>query len=73
VQNILLATLLTVGADAHGEFPNDIALSPDEKNLHLNAWFKKMLRYDMRPNGTIGNARVFFETPPGSLPALAAA
>jgi len=44
-----------------GGFPNGIALSPDERYLYLNAGFKKMMRYELRADGTLGRGIVFFE------------
>ena len=44
-----------------GGFPNGIALSPDEKYLYLTAGFKKMMRYELKPDGTAGESKVFFE------------
>ena len=58
-----VVTLLLTG-EALGGFPNGVTLSPDEKHLYLNAGFKKMMRYDVAPDGTISNGLVFFEAPP---------
>src|SRR6185437_5311554 len=44
-----------------GGFPNGIALSPDERYLYLNAGFKKMMRYPLHRDGTLGRGTVFFE------------
>jgi len=48
-----------------GGFPNGIALSPDERYLYLNAGFKKMMRYPLHRDGTLGRGTVFFEGGPG--------
>jgi len=52
--------------------PNGLALSPDEKYLYLvdSRESRKIYRFDVRPDGTIANGRVFFdmsseETPGG--------
>jgi gluconolactonase len=42
-------------------FPNGITLSPDEKYLYLTSSFKKMMRYELKPDGTLGAGKVFFE------------
>jgi gluconolactonase len=48
-----------------GGFPNGIALSPNGHYLYLNAGFKKMMRYPLRRDGTLGRGIVFFEGGPG--------
>jgi sugar lactone lactonase YvrE/pimeloyl-ACP methyl ester carboxylesterase len=55
-QLALLTTELT--------FPNGIAFSPDEKTLYVaNSDPQRAIwmAYDVRPDGTIGNGRVFFD------------
>jgi len=45
-------------------YPNGLAFSPDEKTLYIaNSDPKKAIwmAYDVRPDGTIGNGRVFFD------------
>jgi gluconolactonase len=54
------ATLL-VDDKTLGGFPNGIALSPDEKYLYLSSSFTKMMRYEVKPDGTLGAGKVFFE------------
>jgi gluconolactonase len=54
------AKLLIKDADLGG-FTNGIALSPDEKYLYLSSGFKKMMRYELRPDDTLGAGTVFFE------------
>jgi gluconolactonase len=58
------ATIAIKDSDLGG-FPNGIALSPDERYLYLNAGFKKMMRYDTHPDGTLTNATTLFEGGPG--------
>ena len=44
--------------------PNGIAFSPDEKSLYVGNWDEKrkvVMRYDLRPDGTVANGRVFFD------------
>lgn len=44
--------------------PNGIALSPDEKNLYVGNWDdnrKVVYRYELRPDGTVKNGRLFFD------------
>jgi len=58
------ATLL-INETNLGGWPNGIALSPDEKYLYLNAGFKKVMRYAVNGDGTLGAGAVFFEGGPG--------
>ncbi len=51
-------TLVSADLDA----PNGIALSPDERTLYVNNWndrHKVILRYDVRPDCTLANGRLF--------------
>lgn len=44
--------------------PNGLALSPDEKFLYVNNWNDKkkiILRYDVKPDCTLTNRRLFFD------------
>jgi gluconolactonase len=44
--------------------PNGVALSPDEKTLYVNNWNEKkkvILRYDVNPDCTLSNGRLFFD------------
>ncbi|HEU5305183.1 MAG TPA: SMP-30/gluconolactonase/LRE family protein, partial [Gemmatimonadales bacterium] len=44
--------------------PNGIAFSPDEKHLYVDNWDltrKVLMRYDVNPDGTIANGRVFHD------------
>ena len=54
-------TLLGGDRDRPGEAPNGIALSPDEKTLYVTAGMRKTMAYDVRPDDTIANPRVFIE------------
>jgi len=49
--------------DPGGAPPNGIALSPDEKTLYVtNApMFKQIFAYDVQPDGTVKNGRVFLD------------
>jgi sugar lactone lactonase YvrE len=44
-----------------GDFPNGIALSPDEKTLYVTAGFRKTVAYDVLPDDTVANSRTFIE------------
>jgi len=50
--------------DPQGGFPNGIAFSPDEKYLYVSrsSVGGKILRYDVQPDDTVTNARVFIDT-----------
>jgi gluconolactonase len=52
-------TLLGSDMDAHGGIPNGITLSPDEKYLYVTAARRGTLRYDIMPDDTVANGRVF--------------
>lgn len=54
-------TLLGGDRDRPGEFPNGIALSPDEKTLYVTAGMRKTLAYDVLPDDTVANPRTFVE------------
>jgi len=54
-------TLLGGDRDRPGDFPNGIALSPDEKTLYVTAGFRKTLAYDVLPDDTVANPRVFLD------------
>ena len=58
-------TKLLISDKDLGGFPNGIALSPDEHFLYLTASFKKIMRYELRPDGTLGKSTVFAEGGPG--------
>ncbi|HEY7389629.1 MAG TPA: SMP-30/gluconolactonase/LRE family protein [Bryobacteraceae bacterium] len=52
-------TLLGGDKDHPGDFPNGIALSPDEKHLYVTAGPQKTLRYDILPNDTVTSPQLF--------------
>jgi gluconolactonase len=52
-------TLLGSDTTAHGGIPNGITLSPDEKTLYVTAARRGTLRYDILPDDTVTNGRVF--------------
>lgn len=57
--------LRLVGEDLAG--PNGIALSPDEKYLYVGDWDEGrvvVMRYEARPDGTLGEGRLFFDMTP---------
>jgi gluconolactonase len=54
-------TLLGGDKDHPGEFPNGIALSPDEKHLYVTAGFRKTLRYDVLADDTVTNPTPFLD------------
>ncbi len=44
--------------------PNGIAFSPDERYLYVGNWDEKkkvVMRYEVKPDGTLANGRVFFD------------
>jgi len=53
---------LVLSAEALGGIPNGIVLSPDEKYLYLTA-LQKMMRYEVRPDGSLGAGSLFTEGP----------
>jgi gluconolactonase len=53
-------TLVLSGADLGGT-PNGIALSPDDKWMYLSTSGRKMRRYAVNPDGTLGAFTVFTE------------
>jgi gluconolactonase len=52
-------TLLLSDKDTAGAFGNGITLSPDEKVLYVTAGTRGTMRYDVRPDDTITNGRLF--------------
>jgi gluconolactonase len=54
-------TKLLISEKDLGGFPTGIALSPDEHFLYLTSSFKKIMRYELRPDGTLGKSMVFAE------------
>ena len=54
--------LKLVSTDLSG--PNGLAFSPDEKYLYVDNWDEKnkvILRYDVQPDGTLSNKKIFFD------------
>lgn len=54
-------TLLGADKGQPGDFPNGITLSPDEKYLYVTAGPRKTLRYDVLPDDTVANPKVFID------------
>src|SRR5262245_55213842 len=54
-------TLLGGDRDTPGASPNGITLSPDEKYLYVTAGTRRTMRYDILPDDTVANGRVFVE------------
>ncbi|RPH63531.1 MAG: SMP-30/gluconolactonase/LRE family protein [Acidobacteria bacterium] len=54
-------TLLGGDKDAPGTAPNGITLSPDEKYLYVTAGFQRTMRYDILPDDTVSNGRLFVQ------------
>jgi gluconolactonase len=47
--------------------PNGLAFSPDEKYFYLDNWDEKrkvVMRYEVNPDGTLANGKVFFDMTP---------
>lgn len=59
--------LLLLDKDPQGVNPNGIALSPDEKILYVNGG-RKITRYDVLPDGTVANGRLFMDMTSGTAP-----
>ena len=53
-------TLLDDNRDFPDAFPNGIALSEDERHLYVT-FGRKIVRYDVRPDGSVGNRREFLD------------
>ena len=54
-------TLLGGDKDTPGAFPNGITLSPDEKYLYVTAGARRTMRYDIQPDDTVANGRLFVD------------
>ncbi len=46
---------------SNGAFPNGITLSPDEKFLYVTAGGRRTMRYEIQPDDTVANGRLFVE------------
>ena len=53
-------TMLDDNRDFPEAFPNGIALSDDERHLYVT-FGRKIMRYDVRPDGSVGNRREFLD------------
>ena len=47
-------TSLVVSEEQLGGMPNGLAFSPDEQILYVNGGDKGIMRYDVKPDGTLG-------------------
>ena len=54
-------TLLGGDKDSPGTFPNGITLSPDERYLYVTAGGRRTMRYDVLPDDTVANGRLFVD------------
>jgi len=54
-------TLLGGDRDTPGAAPNGITLSPDEKYLYVTAGGGRTMRYEIRPDDTVADGRLFVE------------
>lgn len=52
------ATLLVKDRELGGQ-PNGIAFSPDEKHIYISADYNRIMRYAVKPDGTLGEGTVF--------------
>jgi gluconolactonase len=52
---------LLVNDEQLGGMPNGLAFSPDEKYLYANADDKRIMRYEVKPDGTLGEGTVFVD------------
>jgi gluconolactonase len=54
---------LAVDDTALGGAPNGVAISPDDKYIYLNASNRKIMRYDIEPDGSLAHGRAFYVGP----------
>ena len=54
-------TLLGGDRDTPGASPNGITLSPDEKYLYVTAGTRRTMRYEILPDDTVTNGKLFVE------------
>ena len=54
-------TLLGGDRDSPGSAPNGITLSPDERLLYVTAGAQRTMRYEILPDDTVANGRLFVE------------
>jgi len=53
-------TLLVKDAELGGD-PNGVALSPDERYLYVSADYNRIMRYELKKDGTLGEGKVFID------------
>ena len=53
---------LVLSSDSLGGIPNGVVLSPDERYLYLTS-FAKLWRYEVKPDGSLGDRMLFAEGP----------
>ncbi len=44
-----------------GGSPNGVAISPDDKYIYLTSFNRKIMRYDIEPDGSLANGILFYE------------
>lgn len=54
---------LVLSGEQLGGIPNGIALSPDERWMYLTTARARIMRYEVRPDGSLGEGSVFTEGP----------
>jgi len=54
-------TLLGGDKDTPGAAPNGITLSPDERYLYVTAGGRRTMRYEIQPDDTIANGKLFVD------------
>jgi gluconolactonase len=54
---------LAVDDSALGGSPNGVAISPDDKYIYLNASNRKIMRYDIKSDGSLANGVAFYVGP----------
>ena len=52
-------TSLLLTEEQLGGSPNGLAFSPDEKYLYANGDYNRIMRYEVKPDGTLGAGTVF--------------
>ena len=56
------ASRLVLSAESLGGIPNGVVLAPDERYLYLTS-FSKLWRYEVKPDGSLGERTLFAEGP----------
>ena len=54
---------MVLDATTLGGIPNGIVLSPDEKSLYLTTSMQRIMRYEVKPDGTLGAGTLFTQGP----------